>query len=85
MSDRDSNAHCHFSSTDGAFESRLGQYRAIVQRRPMLAMLEPDASQDGGLTQAAVTTMLASENLDGVKFEWLQKQYSLKETEETYH
>jgi hypothetical protein len=50
-------------------------YRAVVQRRPILAMLEPDTTQEGGLTQAAITEMLTSEQLDGVKFEWLKKQH----------
>ena len=51
-------------------------YRAVVQKRPILAMLEPDTTQEGGLTQAAITQMLTSEDLDGVKFEWLKKQYA---------
>ena len=51
-------------------------YRAVVQRRPILAMLEPDMTQEGGLTQAAITEMLTSEQLDGVEFKWLKKQYS---------
>jgi hypothetical protein len=51
-------------------------YRAVVQKRPILAMLEPDTSQEGGLTQAAITAMLTSEKLDGVKFDWLKKQYT---------
>jgi hypothetical protein len=51
-------------------------YRAVVQRRPILAMLEPDTTQEGGLTQATITEMLTSEKLDGVKFDWLKKQYN---------
>ena len=51
-------------------------YRAVVQRRPILAMLEPDTTQEGGLTQAAITEMLTSEKLQGVKFDWLKKQHA---------
>jgi hypothetical protein len=50
-------------------------YRAVVQRKPILAMLEPDMTQEGGLTQATITEMLTSEKLEGVKFDWLKKQH----------
>ena len=39
-------------------------YRAVVQRRPILAVLEPDATQDGGLDQAAVMALLTDARLD---------------------
>jgi len=62
-------------------------FRAVVQKRPILVMLEPDVTQDGGLTQGAITDMLTSENLEvtdamlhkklsGVKFEWVQQSYA---------
>ena len=35
-------------------------YRAVVQRRPILAMLEPDATQEGGLDQAAVEALITN-------------------------
>jgi len=39
-------------------------YRAVSQRRPVLAMLESDASQDGGLDRAAVELLITNEKLD---------------------
>jgi len=42
-------------------------YRAVCQRRPILAMLEPDESQDGGLDEEAVTVLLTDERLDKFK------------------
>jgi len=48
-------------------------YRAVVQRRPILAVLEPDASQDGGLDQAAVSALLTDGLLDKFK---LRKKWS---------
>ena len=42
-------------------------YRAVVQRRPMLAMLEPDPSQEGGLDQAAVEALITNAKLDKFK------------------
>ena len=42
-------------------------YRAVCQRRPILAMLEPDESQDGGLDQAAVTALLTDARIDKFK------------------
>ena len=52
-------------------------YRAVVQRRPILAILEPDASQDGGLNQAAIEALITEELLNqhglGVKWdEWME-------------
>jgi len=41
-------------------------YRAVVQRRPILAMLEPDATQEGGLDQAAVEALITNKKLDKV-------------------
>jgi len=38
-----------------------------VQRRPILAMLEPDATQEGGLDQAAVEALITNEKLDRFK------------------
>ena len=38
-------------------------YRAVVQRRPILAILEPDASQDGGLNQAEIEALITEELL----------------------
>ena len=42
-------------------------YRAVVQRRPILAVLEPDESQDGGLNQAAIEALLTDKRLDKFK------------------
>ena len=42
-------------------------YRAVVQRRPILAMLEPDATQEGGLNQAAVEALITNAILDKFK------------------
>ena len=42
-------------------------YRAVVQRRPILAMLEPDASQEGGLDQAAIEALVTNAKLDKFK------------------
>jgi len=39
-------------------------YRAVVNRRPILAMLEPDTTQDGGLDKAAVQALLTDKHLD---------------------
>ena len=50
-------------------------YRAVVQKRPILAMLEPDVTQDGGLDEPVIRAMLGSEDLDGVKFSWLQGKW----------
>ena len=42
-------------------------YRAVCQRRPILAMLEPDATQEGGLNQAAVEALISNVKLDKFK------------------
>jgi len=42
-------------------------YRAVVQRRSILAMLEPDASQEGGLNQADVEALITNAKLDKFK------------------
>jgi len=42
-------------------------YRAVVQRRPILAMLEPDATQEGGLDQRAVEGLITNKKLDKFK------------------
>jgi len=46
-------------------------YRAVCQRRPILAVLEPDESQDGGLDQPAVEALITNKKLD--KFKLRQK------------
>ena len=46
-------------------------YRAVVQRRPIQAMLEPDKTQQGGLDQAAIKALITNESLD--KFELRHK------------
>ena len=53
-------------------------YRAVVNRRPILAMLEPDESQDGGLDEAAIRAMLTDARLDRFKLrkkwqEWMDE------------
>lgn len=47
-------------------------YRAVVQRRPILAMLEPDETQDGGLDKEAITLLLSDARLDrfGLRQKW---------------
>jgi hypothetical protein len=42
-------------------------YRAVVQHRRILAMLEPDATQEGGLDQAAVKALITNLKLDHSK------------------
>ena len=42
-------------------------YRAVVQRRRILAMLEPDATQEGGLNQADVEALITNVKLDKFK------------------
>jgi hypothetical protein len=41
-------------------------YRAVVQCRQILAMLEPDKTQEGGLDQVAVRALITNEKLDNV-------------------
>ena len=38
-----------------------------MQRRPILAMLEPDATQEGGLDQADIEALITDEQLDDFK------------------
>jgi len=52
-------------------------YRAVVQRRPILAMLEPDATQEGGLNQADVEALITNAKLD--KYKLRQKWAEWKE------
>ena len=52
-------------------------YRAVVQRRPILAMLEPDATQEGGLDQMAVEALITNAKLD--KFKLRKKWVEWKE------
>ena len=52
-------------------------YRAVCQRRPILAMLEPDATQEGGLDQEAVEVLITNKQLDKFKLrtkwaEWME-------------
>ena len=59
-------------------------YRAVVQRRPILAMLEPDASQDGGLGQHEIESLITNALLDEHRLrskweEWRQKGEILPE------
>ena len=42
-------------------------YRAVVNRRPILAMLEPDESQDGGLGRATIEKLLTDAHLDKLR------------------
>ena len=55
-------------------------YRAVVQRRPILAMLEPDATQEGGLDQHAVEALITNAKLD--KFKLRKKWAEWKEDDE---
>ena len=52
-------------------------YRAVCQRRPILAMLEPDATQEGGLDQEAVEALITNKKLD--KFNLRKKWAEWKE------
>ena len=47
-------------------------YRAVCQRRPILAMLEPDVTQEGGLNQADVQALITNRVLDkhGLRKKW---------------
>ena len=51
-------------------------YRAVCQRRPILAVLEPDASQDGGLDQRAIEALITDAKLDKFKLrkKWAEWQ-----------
>jgi len=50
-------------------------YRAVVQRRPILAMLEPDATQDGGLDVTAVEALITNAKLDKFKLRKKHKEW----------
>jgi hypothetical protein len=41
-------------------------YRAVVQRRPILTMLEPNRSQEGGLKQVDVEGLITYQHLQQV-------------------
>ena len=41
-------------------------YRSVTQRRNILAMLEPDAAQDGGLGQTSIKAEITNDLLDEV-------------------
>ena len=58
-------------------------YRAVVQRRPILAMLEPDATQEGGLNQADVEALITNAKLD--KFKLRKKWAEWKDEGELLH
>ena len=47
-------------------------YRAVVQRRPILAMLEPDSSQEGGLNSEAIKGLVTNAKLAKFKKKWAQ-------------
>ena len=42
-------------------------YRAVVQRKPLLALLEPDVALNGGLDEAGVRAYLTDESLDHLR------------------
>jgi hypothetical protein len=50
-------------------------YRAVCQRRPILAVLEPDERQDGGLNREAVTALLSDACLDKFKLRKKWKEW----------
>lgn len=41
-------------------------YRSVTQKRPILAMLEPDPTQEGGLHQSSIEALITNERLDMV-------------------
>ena len=51
-------------------------YRAVVNRRPILAVLEPDPTQDGGLDRKAIVALLTDAHVD--KFNLRKKWASWK-------
>jgi len=58
-------------------------YRAVVQSRSILAMLEPDATQEGGLDQRAVEALITNAKLDLFKLfdkwaEWKKERELLQ-------
>ena len=48
-------------------------YRAVVNRRPIIVVLEPDASQDGGMSQSDIEALLTDAHIDRFK---LRKRYT---------
>jgi len=50
-------------------------YRAVVQRRPILAMLEPDHTQEGGFNQAAIEGFISNKILDKFKLRKKHKEW----------
>jgi len=46
-----------------------------VQRRPILAMLEPDATQEGGLDQFAIGALITNKKLDKFKLRKKHKEW----------
>jgi len=50
-------------------------YRAVVQRRPILAMLEPDPTQEGGLNQKDVEALITNAKLDKYKLRAKHKEW----------
>ena len=55
-------------------------YRAVVQRRTILAMLEPDATQEGGFDQATIERFITSKSVS--KFNLQTKWSEWKEDRE---
>jgi hypothetical protein len=45
------------------FNSLRELYRTVAQSRPILAMLEPDKAQEGGLDQKAIEALITSDTL----------------------
>ena len=50
-------------------------FRAVCQRKYVLAMLEPDATQEGGLDQAAVEALIINKQLDKFKLRKKHKEW----------
>jgi hypothetical protein len=47
-------------------QSLMELYRSVLQRRPILAMLEPDRSQEGGLRQIDVERLITKQRFEQV-------------------
>jgi len=56
-------------------------YRAAARRRPILAMLDPDESQDGGLDRRAIEVSLTNELLDGFGLRMKWSEWKWEETD----
>jgi hypothetical protein len=55
--------------TSSYFEKRSSLeelFRAVVQRRPILPMLEPDRLQEGGLKQVEIEALITIQRLEQV-------------------